>query len=67
MILFNWIFNWKGYEVWGILKSNSVTENQTAWINNEIFLKLKLEYADLTDLESLIRVTQKYNLMIFII
>ena len=49
----------KGYEVWGILKRNSVAENQTARINNEIYPKLKLEYADLTDLASLIRVIQK--------
>ena len=49
----------KGYEVWGILKRNSVAENQTARISNEIFSKLKLEYADLTDLASLIRVIQK--------
>jgi len=49
----------KGYEVWGILKRNSVAENQTARISDEIFSKLKLEYADLTDLASLIRVIQK--------
>ena len=49
----------KGYEVWGILKRNSVAENQTARINDEIYPKLKLEYADLTDLASLIRVIQK--------
>jgi GDPmannose 4,6-dehydratase len=49
----------KGYEVWGILKRNSVAENQTARINNEIYPKLKLEYADLTDLASLIRVVSK--------
>jgi GDPmannose 4,6-dehydratase len=49
----------KGYEVWGILKRNSVAENQTARINNDIYPKLKLEYADLTDLASLIRVIQK--------
>ena len=49
----------KGYEVWGILKRNSVAENQTARIDNEIYPKLKLEYADLTDLASLIRVIQK--------
>jgi GDPmannose 4,6-dehydratase len=49
----------KGYEVWGILKRNSVAENQTARINDKIYLKLKLEYADLTDLASLIRVVQK--------
>jgi GDPmannose 4,6-dehydratase len=46
----------KGYEVWGILKRNSVAENQTARINNDVFPKLKLEYADLTDLASLMRV-----------
>jgi len=49
----------KGYEVWGILKRNSVAENQTARINDKIYPKLKLEYADLTDLASLIRVIQK--------
>jgi len=49
----------KGYEVWGILKRNSVAENQTARINNDIYPKLKLEYADLTDLASLIRVISK--------
>ena len=49
----------KGYEVWGILKRNSVAENQTARINDEIYPKLKLEYADLTDLASLIKVIQK--------
>jgi GDPmannose 4,6-dehydratase len=49
----------KGYEVWGILKRNSVAENQTARIDDKIFSKLKLEYADLTDLASLIRVVQK--------
>jgi GDPmannose 4,6-dehydratase len=45
--------------VWGILKRNSVAENQTARINNDIYPKLKLEYADLTDLASLIRVISK--------
>jgi GDPmannose 4,6-dehydratase len=49
----------KGYEVWGILKRNSVAENQTARIDDKIFSKLKLEYADLTDLASLIRIVQK--------
>jgi GDPmannose 4,6-dehydratase len=48
----------KGYEVWGILKRNSVAENQTARLN-EIYPALKLEYADLTDLASLIRVISK--------
>jgi GDPmannose 4,6-dehydratase len=45
----------KGYEVWGILKRNSVAENQTARLD-ATFSKLRLEYADLTDLSSLIRV-----------
>jgi len=46
----------KGYEVWGILKRNSVAENQTARLNDSVYSRLKLEYADLTDLASLMRV-----------
>ena len=49
----------KGYEVWGILKRNSVAENQTARIPDNIFTQLKLEYADMTDMASLIKVLQK--------
>tara|TARA_R110002051_G_scaffold256629_2_gene315718 strand:+ start:1356 stop:2339 length:984 start_codon:yes stop_codon:yes gene_type:complete len=49
----------KDYEVWGTLKRNSVSENQTARIPDGIFHKLKLVYADLTDLSSLIGVIQK--------
>lgn len=45
----------KGYEVWGTLKRNSVAENQTARLG-ESYKDVKLEYADLTDLASLIRV-----------
>ena len=48
----------KGYEIWGTVKRNSVAENQTARIPDELFSKLKLEYADLNDLSSLIRVIQ---------
>ena len=48
----------KGYEVWGILKRNSVAENQTARLDN-IFPQLKLEYADMTDMASLVNVLQK--------
>lgn len=48
----------KGYEVHGILKRNSVAENQTARIEH-IFDKVKLEYADMTDMASLISVLQK--------
>tara|TARA_B100001057_G_C22869757_1_gene958225 strand:- start:6249 stop:7220 length:972 start_codon:yes stop_codon:yes gene_type:complete len=50
--------NKKGYEVWGTVKRNSVAENQTARIPDELFSKLNLEYADLNDLSSLIRVIQ---------
>ena len=45
----------KGYEVWGTLKRNSVSENQTSRLGDS-YSKIKLEYADLTDLSSLIRV-----------
>lgn len=51
----------KGYEVWGILKRNSVAENQTARIPDNIFNKLNLVYGDLTDLSSIISVIQKSN------
>lgn len=49
----------KGYEVWGTVKRNSVSETQSSRIehfreNNLI----KLEYADLTDMASLVRVLQ---------
>ncbi len=50
----------KGYEVHGTLKRNSVAENQTARLD-DIFHKIKLHYADLTDLSSLISVIQKTN------
>lgn len=50
----------KGYTVHGILKRNSVSENQTARLNN-IFNQITLHYADLTDLSSLISVIQKCN------
>jgi|TARA_R110002012_G_C11640437_1_gene610599 GDPmannose 4,6-dehydratase len=49
----------KGYEVWGILKRNSVAENQTARIPDNVFKKLNLVYGDLTDLSSVINVIQK--------
>jgi GDPmannose 4,6-dehydratase len=50
----------KGYEVHGILKRNSVAENQTARLDN-IFDKINLHYGDLTDISSLISVIQKVN------
>ncbi len=58
----------KGYEIWGTVKRNSVAENQTARISDEVFKNINLEYADLNDLSSLIRVlqlakpTEVYNL-----
>lgn len=45
----------KGYEVHGIVKRNSVSENQTYRIDH-IFDKLKLHYADMTDMPSLVKV-----------
>lgn len=45
----------KDYEVWGTLKRNSVSENQTYRLNN-VYHKLELRYADMTDLSSLLRV-----------
>ena len=48
----------KGYEVHGILKRNSVAENQTARIEH-IFNRVKLEYADMIDMASIISVLQK--------
>lgn len=50
----------KGYEVHGTLKRNSVAENQTSRLDS-IYDKIKLHYADLTDLSSLISVIQKVN------
>jgi len=50
----------KGYEVWGTVKRNSVAENQTSRLD-DIYPQLlgKLQYADLTDLASLISVIQQ--------
>jgi GDPmannose 4,6-dehydratase len=45
----------KGYEVHGTLKRNSVSENQTSRLDS-VYDKIKLHYADLTDLSSLVRV-----------
>lgn len=47
----------KGYEVHGTLKRNSVSENQTARLD-QIYHKIILHYADLTDLSSLISVVK---------
>jgi GDPmannose 4,6-dehydratase len=48
----------KGYQVFGTLKRNSVAENQTARLDS-VYDKIKLFYADLTDLSSLISVIQQ--------
>jgi len=53
----------KGYKVWGILKRNSVAENQTSRLQ-DVFKKelkhdLELKYADLNDMASLVHVLQK--------
>ena len=34
----------KGYEVWGILKRNSVAENQSSRIDENTFSRITLEY-----------------------
>ena len=49
----------KGYEVHGILKRNSVAENQTARIKVYDQIKDNLTYADMTDLASLNRVLSR--------
>ena len=51
----------KGYEIWGILKRNSVSENQTSRIPDDIFNKINLEYADMTDMSSLLRILKISN------
>tara|TARA_R110002110_G_scaffold64529_5_gene178320 strand:- start:2478 stop:3467 length:990 start_codon:yes stop_codon:yes gene_type:complete len=45
----------KGYEVIGTVKRNSVAENQTSRLDN-ILDKIKLVYADMTDMASLMKV-----------
>lgn len=47
-----------GYDVHGILKRNSVAENQTARIDS-VFNRVNLYYGDMTDISSLIRVINK--------
>ena len=51
----------KGYEIWGILKRNSVSENQTSRIPDDIFNKINLEYVDMTDMSSLLRILKISN------
>ena len=47
-----------GYEVHGIVRRNSVSENQTSRLSS-CYEQLKLHYGDVTDLASLITVLQK--------
>ena len=50
----------KGYNVWGTVKRNSVSETQSSRIEHLHSKNLiNLEYADLTDMASLVRVLQK--------
>ena len=52
----------KGYRVYGLLKRNSVYENQTFRLDNILYkelLKKDLFYADMLDMASLVRVLQK--------
>ena len=50
----------KGYEVWGTIKRNSVSENQTSRIES-VYEQIKdnLRYADLTDLSSILSVIKE--------
>ena len=47
-----------GETVWGTVKRNSVTENQTARLSDAVWKACTIEYADLLDMPSLIRVIQ---------
>jgi|688.fasta_scaffold09489_20 GDPmannose 4,6-dehydratase len=50
----------RGYEVWGTVKRNSVSETQSNRIDHlRENHKVNLEYADLTDMSSLVSVLQK--------
>jgi GDPmannose 4,6-dehydratase len=52
----------KGYNVLGVVKRNSVSETQSTRINHlRDDNKINLEYADLTDMASLVRVIQKFQ------
>jgi GDPmannose 4,6-dehydratase len=49
-----------GYEVHGIVRRHSVSENQTSRLSS-CYEQLHLHYGDVTDLASLIRILQKCN------
>ena len=48
----------KGYEVWGTVKRNSVSENQTSRLD-AVYDDIQLEYCDVTDFASLLKVVDK--------
>jgi len=48
----------KGYDVWGTVKRNSVSENQTSRLDS-VYEDLNLEYCDVTDFASLLKVVDK--------
>jgi GDPmannose 4,6-dehydratase len=48
----------KGYDVWGTVKRNSVSENQTSRLDS-VYDDLNLEYCDVTDFASLLKVVDK--------
>ena len=50
----------KGYEVYGVLKRNSVSENQTFRLDN-VYEDVKLYYGDITDLSSLTNIVDKVS------
>jgi GDPmannose 4,6-dehydratase len=55
--LAEFLFN-KNYEVWGAVKRNSVSETQSSRIEH-LMDDINLEYADLTDMASLVRILTK--------
>ena len=48
----------KGYDVWGTIRRNSSPEYNTTRVDH-IFGRVKMVYADLTDMSSLVSVLQK--------
>ena len=50
----------KGYQVCGTLKRNSVAENQSDRLNS-VYGKVKLVYADMTDMSSLLSVLKDFQ------
>jgi GDPmannose 4,6-dehydratase len=48
----------KGYEVYGTIRRNSFSEAQTLRLTDEVYNKVKLIYADMLDMSSLINVIQ---------